>query len=179
MIPRIGSSGRYETYASTLPVEAGGNRCHREISLRLTSDEAVLFDQVAGKLGETIPFIVAVKDPAEHMAPKAKGDRGSAARSMLQAELHHAAQLQAIQTEVGKVSGGSKDGEHLHGGLQFRIGHQWQIDQALDRAPIESLPDRFEFRLDMLPCRVRWNVNAEQAQARERAVDGLREFALQ
>ena len=80
--------------------------------------------------------------------------------------------------KVGKVGGASKDREHLHGGLQFRIGHQRQIDQALDRAPIEGLPDRLVFGLDLLPGRVRRQVDAEQAQARERAVDGLRVFRL-
>ena len=80
--------------------------------------------------------------------------------------------------KVGEVGGGSKDREHLHGGLQFRIGHQRQIDQALDRAPIEGLPDRLVFGLDLLPGRVCRQVNAEQAQARERAVDGLRVFPL-
>ncbi len=80
---------------------------------------------------------------------------------------------------VGKVGGGGKDREHLHRSLQFRIGHYRQIDQALDRAPIEGLPDRLEFGLDLLEVRVCRQVNAEQAEARERAVDGLREFALQ
>ena len=56
---------------------------------------------------------------------------------------------------------GSKDREHLHGGLQFRIGHQRQIDQALDRAPIEGLPDRLVFGLDLLRGGVCRQVNAE------------------
>ena len=60
--------------------------------------------------------------------------RGSAAHSVLHAEVHHAAHEQAIQMEVGKVGGSDQDREHMHGGLQFRIGHQRQIDQALDRA---------------------------------------------
>ena len=80
---------------------------------------------------------------------------------------------------VGKVGGGGKDREHLHRSLQFRIGHYRQIDQALDRAPIEGWPECIVFGLNLLPRRVCRDVNAEQAQARERAVDGLREFALQ
>jgi hypothetical protein len=80
--------------------------------------------------------------------------------------------------EVGKVRGDYKSREHLHNGLQLRIGHQRQIDQALDRAPIEGLPSRLVFGLDLIPGRVCGQVNAEQAKTRERAVDGLRGFAL-
>ena len=40
------------------------------------------------------------------------------------------------------------------------------------------LPDRLVFGLDLLPGRVCRDVDAEQAQARERAVDGLRVFRL-
>ncbi len=67
----------------------------------------------------------------------------------------------------------------MHGGLYFRIGHQRQIDQALDRAPTEGLPDSLVFGLDLLGGWVCRQVNAEPAQAGERTVDGLRVFALQ
>jgi len=76
--------------------------------------------------------------------------------------------------EVGKVGGLHQGREHLHGGLQFRIGHQRQVDQVLDRAPIQIAPDRLVFGLDLFPGRVCREVNAEQAQARERVVDSLR-----
>src|ERR1700675_2341116 len=64
----------------------------------------------------------------------------------------------------------------MHGGLHFRVGHQRQVDQVLNRAPIEIPPDRLVFGLDLLPGRVRRDVDAEQAQARERAGHGLRVF---
>ena len=80
--------------------------------------------------------------------------------------------------KVGHVGGGSQDRERLHGGLLFRIGHQRQIDQALDRAPIEGLPDRLVFGLALLPRRVCRQFDAEQAQARERAGHSLRIFRL-
>ena len=67
----------------------------------------------------------------------------------------------------------------MHRGQHVRIGHQRQIDQVLDRALIEGLPDRLVFGLGLLPGRVRREVNAEQAQAREHAVDGLRVLRLQ
>jgi len=51
------------------------------------------------------------------------------------------------------------------------IGHHRQIDQALDRAPIEVLPDCRVFGLDLLQVGVP-AVNAEQLEARERALDG-------
>src|SRR5260370_773056 len=80
-------------------------------------------EKVAGEFGETMTISVTTKDQSEHNPPIAIGVRGSVARPVLHADLHHAAQLQAIQTEVGKVGGGSKGREHLHGGLHFRIVH--------------------------------------------------------
>jgi hypothetical protein len=65
--------------------------------------------------------------------------------------------------KVGKVGGGSKDREQLHRGLQFWIGHYRQIDQALDRAPIEGLPDRLVFGLDLFPGRVCRDFDVAQA----------------
>ena len=52
-------------------------------------------------------------------------------------------------------------------GLHFRIGHYRQIDQALGRAPIEDLPDRLVFGLDLFPGRVCRQVDAEQAEPDE------------
>jgi hypothetical protein len=80
--------------------------------------------------------------------------------------------------EVGKVGGNEQSREHLHGRLQFRIDHQRQIDQALDRAAIEGLPDLLVFGLDPLQGRVCRQVNAEQAEARERGGQSLLEFRL-
>src|SRR3984957_19325039 len=80
--------------------------------------------------------------------------------------------------KVCKVGGGSEDREQLHCGLQFRIGHQRQIDQALDRAPGECPPDRVVFRLDLRRGRVRRHLDAEQTQARECAIDCFGIFRL-
>ncbi len=148
------------------------------MDLRTVGDKAVLLDKVTGELGESVGIAVTVKDQCEHSPPRAIGVRGGAAHPVLHADLHHATHLQAIQKEVGKVGGGSKDREHLHGGLEFRIGHHRQIDQALDRAPIQGLPDRLVFGLDLLLGRVCRQVNSEQAQARERAGHSLLVFRL-
>ncbi len=155
-----------------------GNRCHRVVGLRLVGNKAVLLDQVAGELGETVGVAVTVKHRPEHSPPIAIGMRGSAARPVLHANADHAAHLQAKQPEVSKVGGRTKDREDLHGGLQFRICHQRQINQALDRAPVEGLPDRLVFGQDLLLGRARRKVNAEQAQARECAVHSLRVLRL-
>src|SRR5277367_6633302 len=80
--------------------------------------------------------------------------------------------------KVSEEGGRSKDREHLHGGLQFRIGHQREVDQALDRASIEGLPDRLVFGLDLIPSWVCGDVDAELAQAGECAVDSLLDFRL-
>ena len=69
--------------------------------------------------------------------------------------------------KVGKVGGRRQSREHARGGLLFRIGHQRQIDQTLDRAPVEVLPEHLVFGLDPFPGGVRRNIDAEQSQARE------------
>ena len=84
-----------------------GNHSHRVVDLRLVGDEAVLLDQVACELGETITLAVTVKDRAEDSPEIAIGVRGSAARPVLHADVHHAAHVQATQMEVGKVGGGA------------------------------------------------------------------------
>ena len=72
-----------------------GNPSHRVVDLRTVGDEAVLLDQVAGKLGETITLTVTVKDRAEDKPEKGIAVRGSAAHPVLHADLHHAAREQA------------------------------------------------------------------------------------
>ncbi len=92
---------------------------------------------------------------------------------MPQAEVHHAALQKAKQIEVGKVSGVKKDRQQTHRGVQFRIVHQRQVDQVLDRAPLQVAPDLLVLGLDLRRVRVCRKVDAEQAQASECAVDGL------
>ncbi len=82
-----------------------GNYSHRSVSLRLVGDEAVLLDQVARELCETITLPVTVKHPTEDRPKSAIGMRGRSARPVLHADVHHAAHEQAIQMEVGKVGG--------------------------------------------------------------------------
>ena len=84
---------------------------------------------------------------------------------MLHAELHIVERHETKQTEVGKPADFGKDREHWHCCLQFRIGHQRQIDQTFDRAPVEALPYRLVFGMDLLVGRMSWNVDAEQLQA--------------
>src|SRR5260370_27986837 len=94
-----------------------GNYSHRVVDPRLVGDEAVLLDQVAGEFGETLAIAVTVKDRSEHSPQIAIGVCGSAARPVLHADLHHAAQMQTAQTEVAKIGAGSKHPQELHSGL--------------------------------------------------------------
>src|SRR5258708_34692090 len=82
------------------------NYSHREVDdLCPVSDKAMLLDQVACELSETITFAVAVKDRAEDHPEAGQPVRGSAARPVLYADVHHAAHAEVIQMEVGKVGG--------------------------------------------------------------------------
>jgi hypothetical protein len=82
-----------------------GNSSHRVLDACLVSDEAVLLHQVISELGETITLAVTVKDRAEGKAEKATSKRGCAARAVPQADVHHAAQEQTKQMDVGNVGG--------------------------------------------------------------------------
>src|ERR1700693_2110773 len=68
-------------------------------------DEAVLLDQVTCELDETITRAVTVKARAENRPEPVIGLRDGAAHPVPQADVHHAAQQQAKQMQVGKVGG--------------------------------------------------------------------------
>jgi hypothetical protein len=65
----------------------------------------MLLDQVASESGETVTIPVTVKHRAEAKAEKDTGLCGITTRSMLQTDVHHAAQKQAKEMEIGKVGG--------------------------------------------------------------------------
>src|SRR5580704_858130 len=109
-----------------------------------------------------------MKNVSELRAPDGVGERGTSACPMPDAESHHTAGLQTAQTGVGKLGGGKKGREHFHRSLQFRIGHQRQINQAFNGAPVESLRQSLAFALDLLLGGVSWQVDAESAQASKR-----------
>jgi hypothetical protein len=69
----------------------------------------VLVDHVARKPAETIAFTVALKDGTQQEAPMGEGGGGTFACPVLHAKRHHAACLEAAQTEVDIVSGAQKD----------------------------------------------------------------------
>ena len=70
------------------------NYSHREVDPCPVSDKAVLLDQIACELGETITFAVSVKHRAEDAPEAGQPVRGSAARPVLHADVHHAAHEQ-------------------------------------------------------------------------------------
>src|SRR5260370_35377949 len=84
----------------------GGNYSHRIVDLCPVGDESVLLDQVTRELGETKTLSVTVKGRAEDKPEPAIGVRGRSPRPMLQADVHHAAQVQARQMNVGIAGGG-------------------------------------------------------------------------
>src|SRR6266481_9661655 len=83
-----------------------GNYSHRMVDLRMVGDKAVLLDKVAGEFGESIPLAVTVKDRAEDIPKKGIAVRGSAARPVLHADVHHAAHERAHKMKVGNMGGG-------------------------------------------------------------------------
>ena len=117
-----------------------------------------------------------MRDRSENYSAIAIGERGGASRPVLHADVHQAAHKQAEQLVVGKVGWREQGREHIHGGPHFRIAHQRQIDQTLDRLALKVVPDRLRFGLDMLPGRVGRDVDAEKAQAGDCAGHGLRAF---
>src|SRR5260370_6063802 len=151
-----------------------GSSSHRSVDLCSVGEEAMLVDQIACELGETVTVVVTVKHWAKEDPERATSVGERTACAVLQADVHHAAQEQTQQMGVDKISRLEQGREETHSGLQFRIGHQRQVDQAVDLALRQVAPDRLILRLNLLLGRVCREVDAEQAQTRENAVDGLR-----
>src|ERR1700691_1246754 len=156
-IPHLDRSAKgrsSEVYRARDRLCPDGNGSHRRVGLCPAGDEAMLLDQVASEHGGTITLMITVKHGTEGGPQKSKGVRGYGARPVLHAEVHHAAQEKAKQMEVRKGGGVGKDQQWAHCGLQFRVGHQRQIDQILDRAWVEIAPECLVFGLDLLPRRM-------------------------
>ena len=64
------------------------------VDLRTIGNEAVFLDQVASEYCESIPVEITMKDRAEDVPEDPKGVRGRAARPVLHAYVHHAANEQ-------------------------------------------------------------------------------------
>ena len=86
-----------------------GNDAHREIDLCPVGEKAVLLDKIASELGETIPLAVPVKDRPEKHPEVGTAVCRRAARPVVQADVHHAAQEQVIQIDVGVECGSHDD----------------------------------------------------------------------
>ena len=107
-IPRLGrgAKGRLEKFDRGRDrLRPQGNVSHRKVDFCPVRHEAGLLDQVAGELGETITFAVTVKHRAEEHPEAGIGVCGRAAHPVSHADVHHAAQEQAIQMKVGMVDG--------------------------------------------------------------------------
>src|SRR5580658_3918330 len=87
----------------------GGDHGKPEVNQSPACDEVVLVDHIARKPDATIAFTVTLKDGTQQGAPIGEGGDGIFACPVQYAERHHAARLEAAQTEVGIVSGGQKD----------------------------------------------------------------------
>ncbi len=97
-IPRLGRGAKghpIEIDRDRDRLRPEGNYCEICVSLPLVGDKAVLLDQVAGELGETVSIAVTVKHRAEDRPKSSIGMRGRAARPVLNADVHHAAHEQA------------------------------------------------------------------------------------
>ncbi len=97
---------------------------------------------------------------------------------MLQAQVHQPTDMQKKQVEVSEGCHRAKGREDIHGGPNFRIGRQRQIDDALDRPLAERLPHLFILALDLVLGWMRRQVDAESSQTRQCAFDCLRVLRL-
>src|ERR1700754_1765382 len=136
----------------------------------------MLLDEIAGKLTELISFRIAPEVWTQHRPEPRVTMRRCATRAMLQTEAYHAAGVQAVQIVVGENRRCGKRREHTHRNQHFGVGHERQVDQALDRPSVEVLPDFLIFRLHFFARRMRRHVDAEQTQAFERTADRARVF---
>jgi len=80
-------------------------------------------------------------------------------------QVHHVAEVQANQIDVGEVRRREEDRQHAHRRLHLDVGHERQVDQALDRPVTETGPDLRVLGVDLFARGMGRHLDAEEAQA--------------
>lgn len=89
-------------------------------------------NEITSEFSKTVAFGVALKRHTKNNAETSVTERGSVAYSVLQAQIHHLAEMQVVEIDVSVERRSGEECEHTHGGEHFRVGHQRQVNQAFD-----------------------------------------------
>ena len=74
---------------------------HREIDLRLVGGKPVLFNEIASEFSKTITFGIALERQAKNNAETRVTKRSSVTYSVPEAQIHHLAEMQVVEVNVG------------------------------------------------------------------------------
>ena len=112
--------------------------------------EPMLFHQVEPEPAEAKPGLVVPEVRPQHAAQPRISEARSVAVAVLQAEGRHPTDDEAEKIQVREQGRRGEDREHVHGRTPVRIAHQRQIEQRLDRARVEPLPQVVIFLPDVI-----------------------------
>ena len=85
---------------------------HREVGSRSVGQEPMLLDEVAGELAKAVAVGIAVESRAQRRSKPGIGLCRGVGGPVFHAQIHHVAEMQAEQVEVGKLSRRSEDRQH-------------------------------------------------------------------
>ena len=130
--------------------------------------QAAALDQVAGHPGEAIAAVVVAEARAGDHARGGVAHRRGGAVAVLEAEVGGAADAEGDEVVVDVLGRDAHLGEELEDRQGFRVPHQRQVDDVLDRSVAEQGPDALVLAAGCLVARVRRPVDARAPQAVER-----------
>ena len=142
-----------------------------QVDAGLEAIQPALLHQVEAELAEAERGLVVAELRPQHGAEHDIGIARRVAVAMLQAEIRHAADDEAVQILVGEQGRRHDRGEDVHGRAPDRVGHPRQVEQRLDRAVPDLLPHPLVLLPDLLLRRVRRPRDADAPQVVEGHLD--------
>src|ERR1700731_1522210 len=124
--------GSDEVYPCFNRLRPAANDLHAEVRFGLVGQEFAFLNELAGDLSETVTVGIAVGEWAKDQSEPYVTMSRSISGPELQTHVHHVAEVQVDEVFVGVKGRSNKCRQHPHNGLHLRIGHERQINEALN-----------------------------------------------
>src|SRR6266851_1439499 len=129
--------------------------------------QSVPFDQVMAELAEAVcRLIVAKARSGDHAKPNV-GKARAVTVATLEAEIDRPTDDQGKQLRIRMQARRPELGQNIQRREGYRVAHQRQLYQVLDRAAPELRPDPLVFASRFLVCRMRRPVDAQMSEVIE------------
>ncbi len=141
-----------------------------QVDAGLEAEQPALLHQIEAELAEPEPRSVVTEARQERAEPRIS-DARAVAVAMLEAQVRHATDEEAVQVPVGE-HGRRLAPRGRPWSRASALGHQGQIDERLDRTAPELLPHSLVLLPDLLVRRVRRPRDADAPEVVEARLDG-------